>query len=64
MANKEKKFEILLRKLAQCSNLAAELQINIAWPIKVAARSVISGYAKQQEQELAFILARPKGPVQ
>ena len=39
--DKDKKFEILMRKLAQCINLANELQVNISWPIKVAARSVM-----------------------
>jgi hypothetical protein len=56
----EKKFEILLRKLAQCINLANELQINIEWPCKVAGRTVIRGWHKQNQQELEFILARPK----
>jgi hypothetical protein len=58
--DKDKKFEILLRKLAQCSNLANELQINISWPMKVAARSVLSGHKKQFDAEMDFILARPK----
>jgi hypothetical protein len=55
----DKKVEILLRKLAQCINLANELQINIAWPIKVASRSVIAGHKKQFDAEMSFVLARP-----
>jgi hypothetical protein len=58
--DKDKKFEILMRKLAQCINLANELQVNISWP----ARSVINGHKKAFDAELALILARPKGLVQ
>jgi hypothetical protein len=58
--SREKKFEILLRKLAQCINLANELQINISWPCKVAARSVLAGHKKQFAAEMDFILSRPK----
>jgi hypothetical protein len=60
--DKDKKFEILMRKLAQCINLANELQVS--WPIKVAARSVMNGHKKAFDAELALILARPKGLVQ
>lgn len=62
--DKDKKFEILMRKLAQCINLANELQVNISCPLKVAARSVMNGHKKAFDAELALILARPKGLVQ
>jgi hypothetical protein len=54
-----RKFEILLRKIAQVNNLANKLQINLDWACKVAARSVISAHKKQFDAEIDFILAKP-----
>jgi hypothetical protein len=56
----DKKFEILIRKLAQCNDLANKLQVNINWPITIAARSVIAGHRKQFAQQLEFILTPPE----
>jgi len=56
----DKKFEILLRKLAQCINLGNELGVDLRFPMKIAARSVLSNHKKHHDLEIAFILARPK----
>jgi hypothetical protein len=55
-----KRMEIILRKLAQIQNLANEMQVNLDFPIKIAARSVLSAHRKAFAAEMDFILARPK----
>jgi hypothetical protein len=55
-----KRFEILLRKIAQVNNLANELQLNLDWPCKIAARSAITGWHKRNMQEIDLILTPPE----
>jgi hypothetical protein len=55
-----KRFEILMRELVKCVNLANEMQVDISRPIKTALRAVLVGHKRAHDLEMEFILARPK----
>jgi hypothetical protein len=56
----DKRLEIILRKLAQISNMANEMQCDLSFPVKIIARSVLAAHSKAFKREMDFILARPK----